>query len=104
WATSCSTTSLPRGTHLDVDEPPGVRAITPPHLDQRIGQAPAEADFSPLGWTGGRRASRMRTSWPRASKRSTVWEPIKPAPPVTRTFIYSSCSSPQHGDGGDHKL
>src|SRR5262245_19057995 len=33
----------------------------------------------------------MRTSWPFASSRSTVWEPMKPAPPVTRILILKIC-------------
>ncbi len=30
------------------------------------------------------KSSRTRTRCPSASKRSTMWEPMKPAPPVTR--------------------
>src|SRR2546422_7540153 len=38
----------------------------------------------PWGWTRGWRLSRMRTSYPRRRRRSTVCEPMNPAPPVTR--------------------
>src|SRR4051794_28541896 len=34
--------------------------------------------------------SSTRTSWPSASSRSTMWEPMKPPPPVTRTFTARS--------------
>src|SRR3972149_7874103 len=36
-------------------------------------------------------------SWPRARSTSTVWLPIKPAPPVTNTFISASVA----GHGSD---
>jgi hypothetical protein len=29
----------------------------------------------------------MWTVWPATIRRSTIWEPINPAPPVTSTFI-----------------
>src|ERR1039457_3718918 len=43
----------------------------------------------PPTWTGGSRLSRSRTSYPRASSASAVWEPMKPAPPVIRIRIYA---------------
>src|ERR1035437_5218056 len=42
----------------------------------------------PPTWTGGSRLSRSRTSYPRASSASAVWEPMKPAMPVIRIRIY----------------
>src|SRR6266566_3003946 len=34
-----------------------------------------------------KKLSRHRTSWPSANNRSHKWEPIKPAPPVTRILM-----------------
>src|SRR3954451_18524347 len=48
--------------------------------------SPITVSTVPGACQGDGRVSRIRTRWPAAVIRSTTWEPMKPAPPVTRTI------------------
>src|ERR671925_1512068 len=52
---------------------PSTRSTSPPS-SSRFSRLPVE------------KLSRMRTSYPSRSRRSVTWDPMKPAPPVTRAF------------------
>src|ERR1043166_4832620 len=51
-----------------------------------------------------KRLSRMTTVWPSRSRRCAAWEPIYPAPPVTRTFMPLTLEHlGQHDDPDDEQ-
>src|SRR4051812_37144945 len=55
---------------------------------------------TPRGWTRGWRLSSTRTWCPCSKSRSTVCEPMKPAPPVTSIFMGKSVAgAADHGHG-----
>src|SRR5262245_31050194 len=61
------------------------RRVTSPRTNSALGCSHAGA--CPDSWTGRSRLSRTRTAQPCSTSRSTVCEPMKPAPPVTSTRI-----------------
>ena len=84
-----------------------VDGVDPP---QEVGEQVPVADVALVevdlraqvrGWpsrcTGGVSASSTTTSCPSASRRSQVWEPMNPAPPVTRILIVSPVLPPLGG-------
>src|SRR4051794_11929292 len=53
----------------------------------RSSRSPRTVSTSSVAWCSDWRTSKMRGAMPAASRRSTTCEPMKPAPPVTRTLM-----------------
>ena len=74
-----------------------------PRTARRVASRSARSPIDRLDragpWCGDGTRSKMTGSWPCARSRSTTCEPMKPAPPVTRTLISDDAPGARHGRG-----